>query len=104
TNNLIRCDGLMIPELLESILDLLPLDTYVDCPVALMEVAKGDDYQPKIWKTYKTILKGSIINSNSIEYLDRYYFYERSKKAYAIITTSEKSLYANVILKKGVIE
>src|SRR5690625_4789573 len=104
TDNLIRCDGLMIPELLESILDLLPLDRYVESPVVLMEVAKGDSYQPKTWEKYKNSLDESILDNSGIEYTDRFSFYERSKRAYAIIRTSEKSRYANVILKKSVIE
>lgn len=102
-DNLVRCDGLMIPELLESILELLPLDTYTKCPVTLMEVVKGDSYKPEIWDTYKEILINSGEENTKIELLERFAFYERSKKAYAIVTTSEKSLYANIILKKGVI-
>lgn len=103
TNNLIRCDGLMIPELLNSILELLPLDTYVKQPVALMDVAAGDNYKPEIWKDYKEILEKTGIKDTKIDYLERHAFYERSKKACAIVSTSEKFLYANIILKKGVI-
>lgn len=103
TNNLIRCDGLMIPELLNSILELLPLDTYVKQPVALMDVAAGDNYKPEIWKDYKEILEKTGIKDTKIDYLERHAFYERSKKASAIVSTSEKFLYANIILKKGVI-
>lgn len=102
TNNLIRCDGLMVPELLQDILKLFPLDVYVDSPVTLMEVTPGDS-QPEIWETYKEILDKSGEKNTRIEYEDRFSFYDRSKKAYAIVTTSEKSLYANIILKKGVI-
>lgn len=102
TNNLIRCDGLMVPELLQDILKLFPLDVYVDSPVTLMEVTPGDP-QPEIWDTYKKILDKSDETNTRIEYENRFSFYDRSKKAYAIVTTSEKSLYANVILKKGVI-
>lgn len=102
TNNLIRCDGLMVPELLQDILKLFPLDVYVDSPVILMEVTPGDP-QPEIWDTYKKVLDKSDEKNTRIEYENRFSFYDRSKKAYAIVTTSEKSLYANVILKKGVI-
>ncbi|MEF3331098.1 RbsD/FucU family protein [Oceanobacillus oncorhynchi] len=102
-NNLVRCDGLMIPELLESILEVFTLDTYVGCPISLMEVVKGDSYTPEIWDTYKRILEESGEENINIEHLDRFAFYERSKQVYAIVTTSEKSLYANIILKKGVI-
>lgn len=102
TNNLIRCDGLMVPELLQDILKLFPLDVYVDSPVTLMEVTPSDP-RPEIWDTYKKILDKSDEKNTRIEYENRFSFYDCSKKAYAIVTTSEKSLYANVILKKGVI-
>ena len=101
--NLVRCDGLHIPELLEGILELFPLDEYSEKSVYLMAVMEGDPYHPEIWETYKTILAASEEENTSIEELERYDFYERSKRAYAIVTTSEKSLYANVILKKGVV-
>src|SRR5699024_10994632 len=100
---LVRCDGLGIPELLESIMELFPLDTYTEFPVFLMQVSEGDSYKPVVWDTYKEVLQESGEENIAIDYLERYVFYERSKKAYAIVATSEKSLYANVILKKGVI-
>ena len=104
TNNLVRCDGLQIPELLQAILHLFPLDTYVDEAVALMKVAKGDEYEPVIWDTYKEILQSNKVENSNVEYVERFNFYERSKQAYAIVTTSDQSLYANMILKKGVIK
>src|SRR5699024_11918726 len=82
TKNLIRCDGLMIPDLLDSILELFPLDTYVEESVTLMEVAAGDNYKPEIWGDYKVILEKAKGKSTRIEYLERHSFYERSKKAY----------------------
>jgi len=101
--NLVRCDGVNIPELLEAILELFPLDTYSENSVSLMKVVDGDPYQPEIWDTYKTILEESREENINTERLERFAFYERSKQAFAIVTTSEKSLYANVILKKGVV-
>lgn len=99
----VRCDGQMVPELLESILELFPLDTYSEKQVFLMEVVKGDDYKPEIWDTYKEILKKSG-EPFSIENVERFAFYERAKKSYAVIATSEEALYANIILKKGVVK
>ncbi len=60
---LIRLDGHDIPTILEAILELMPLDTYVEAPVALMEVTPGDDYKPTIGKTISELLrikKGTI--------------------------------------------
>ena len=101
----VRCDGSCIPELLKAILQLFPLDTYVDHPVMLMEVVKGDDYKPVIWDEYKAILAQSGCDAGRIGHLDRHEFYERTKtNAFAIVATGELSLYANVILKKGVVK
>lgn len=101
---LIRCDGHTVTELLEAILPLFPLDPYVERPVTLMEVVKGDTVVPTIWEEYKEIIVKHEETANGIEHIDRFAFYERAKEAYAIIATSESALYANVILKKGVIK
>ena len=101
---LVRSDGNIVPELLEAVLKFFPLDPYVDHPVALMQVVPGDTYKPTIWKTYKTIVKKSNNTNKSIENIERFAFYERAKKAYAVVATSETALYANIILKKGVVK
>jgi L-fucose mutarotase len=101
---LVRSDGNIVPELLEAVLKFFPLDPYVDHPVALMQVVPGDTYKPTIWKTYKTIVKKSNNTNKSIENIERFAFYERAKKAYAVVATSEIALYANIILKKGVVK
>lgn len=100
----IRCDGHGIPELLDAILKVFPLDTYVEKPVNLMEVMAGDNVQTPIWDDYKKIIsKYDNRGDNTVGTIERFKFYDESKKAYAIIATSEKALYANVILQKGVV-
>jgi L-fucose mutarotase len=101
---LVRSDGLDIPLLLDAILTVFPLDQYVERPVALMEVVPGDPYQPVIWEEYRSIIKKSEATFTDFEYVERFAFYERSKKAYAVLASSELALYANIILKKGVIK
>ncbi|QGQ98237.1 L-fucose mutarotase [Paenibacillus psychroresistens] len=100
---LVRCDGLNVPELLEAILPLFPLDTYVDHPVALMAVTPGDPVETPIWDQYRYTIAKHFTAADPIEEVERFEFYERTKKAYAVISTSEAALYANIILKKGVI-
>ena len=99
----IRCDGHGVPELLDAILQVFPLDTYVAAPVALMQVSPGDDYKPEIWPEYRRIVLERE-GDHRFEEIERFAFYERAKKAYAIIATGESALYANVILKKGVVK
>ncbi len=101
--HLVRCDGHGVSEILKAMLDFFPLDVYVDKPVTLMEVVPGDDTKPVIWDEYKKIIIDSGEKFEEFGFEERFAFYERAKKAYAIIATSEKALYANVILKKGVI-
>jgi L-fucose mutarotase len=100
---LLRCDGHGVPELLEAVLKFFPLDTFVDQPVALMSVVPGDDTKPTIWEQYRSIVVASGEKFSDFEFIERFAFYERAKKAYAVVATSEKALYANVILKKGVL-
>lgn len=100
---LIRLDGHNVPEILEAILKFFPLDTYVDLPVAVMQIGKGDNYDPVIWKDFQKIIKESGEPFNDFAKIEKPSFYERSKNAYAIIATSEMALYANIILKKGVV-
>ncbi|CEQ05948.1 fucose isomerase [Paeniclostridium sordellii] len=100
----IRCDGHGVPELLDAILTVFPLDTYVDNPVSLMEVMPGDNVETPIWDTYKEIIqKHDNRGEETIGTIERFKFYDEAKKAYAIIATGEKALYANVILQKGVV-
>jgi L-fucose mutarotase len=100
---LVRADGHDIPELLAAILHLLPLDTYGDHPVSLMAVAAGDPVETPIWEVYQSIVDASEQRSISLEQIERFVFYERAKKAYAVVATGEAALYANIILRKGVI-
>lgn len=100
---LVRCDGHNVSDLLEAILKYFPLDIYVKKPVVLMEVVAGDSVEPVIWKKYYDIIKKYNNGSSAIEYLERFEFYNRASRAYAIVTSSEMALYANIILKKGVV-
>lgn len=100
----IRADGHGAPELLSAILQLFPLDTYVEKPVSLMEVMPGDTIETPIWEEYKTIVKNvGGRDADSIGTIERFAFYEAARSAYAIIATGESALYANIILQKGVI-
>jgi L-fucose mutarotase len=101
---LVRADGLGCPMLLDAILKLFPLDQYVEKPVALMAVVPGDPYQPVIWEDYRKIVQQHESSFTEFDYVERFAFYERAKQAYAVLATSEMALYANIILKKGVIK
>lgn len=100
----VRCDGHGVPEILDAVLQLFPLDRYVEKPVSLMEVMKGDNAKTPIWDTYKEIIaKHDERGAETVGTIERFAFYEEAKTAYAIIATSEKAIYANIMLQKGVI-
>lgn len=99
---IVRLDGHNIPEILKAILKLFPIDTYSEKPVSLMSVVPGDDVTPTIWDTYETIIKNEFDKFTGFQFIERFAFYEKSKEAYAVIATSEKELYANLILTKGI--
>lgn len=100
----IRMDGHGVPEILDAVLQLFPLDTYVEKPFNLMEVMPGDDVETPIWEEYSLITeKYDTRGRDVIGKIERFAFYEEAKKAYAIIATGESALYANVMLQKGVV-
>ena len=98
---LVRLDGHGVDEILDAILKLMPLDTYVEAPVALMDTGDPDN-SPPIWSAYKATVTANE-GDKEFELVERFAFYERAKKAYAVIATGETAIYANIILKKGVV-
>jgi L-fucose mutarotase len=99
---LVRLDGHGVNEILDAILKLMPLDTYVDAPVGLMDNG-GDGERPPIWTDYEKTVKANE-GDKKFELIERFAFYERAKKAYAVVATGETAIYANIILKKGVVK
>ena len=100
---LLRADGHGVPELLEAILELFPLDSFVESPAALMAVVPGDPTRPEIWQRFREIIRKEEPEFGEFEMVERFAFYERARQAYAILATGESALYANIILKKGVV-
>ncbi len=100
----IRMDGHGVCDVLDAILQLFPLDTYVEKPVNLMQVMQGDHVETPIWNEYEKIInKYDERGKKAIGQIERFAFYEEAKTAYAIIATGESALYANVMLQKGVV-
>lgn len=99
----IRMDGHGACDVLEAILQLFPLDTYVEKPVNLMQVVPGDNVETPIWDEYKKIIAKNDDRADIVGNIERFAFYDEAKKAYAIIATGESALYANVMLQKGVV-
>ncbi len=100
----VRMDGYGICEILDMILFFFPLDAYAQHPTALMAVVPGDPYKPEIWSQYRAIGHKHEPDGLREETLEKPAFYERGRRCYACVATGESALYANVILKKGVVK
>lgn len=100
----VRMDGHGIPELLEAILQFMPLDSYVAHPTTFMAVLPDDPYKPEIWDVYREIGLRYETSGLREEAVQKPEFYARGAKCYACVATGETALYANMILKKGVVK
>ena len=98
----VRADGIGGAELLEAILKLMPLDTYAPSNFMLMQTVEGDEKNPAIWDTYRKIADRCDGHVREAQ-IERFAFYDRAEKAYAVVASGEERIYANVIIKKGVI-
>lgn len=98
----LRADGIEIADLLDAILPLFVLDSYVDSPLIMMAAVPGDDLDPKVEKGYRKAIDRHWPDTPSIQRLERFAFYDRTKTAFAIVVTGEIAKYGNIILKKGV--
>lgn len=98
----IRADGLKINDLLDAILPLYALDTYVDDPVVMMECVPGDEPDLTVEAGYRTIIEKYAPDTSEIKFIERFDFYARASKAFAVVMSGDTRKYANIILKKGV--
>ena len=104
-NRVIRADGISGVDMLKAVISLIPLDTYSDPNAMLMQLCDSDkDLPTPIWDEYKQILVESEGDAVKMGNIERFAFYERAKSAYAVIATGETAIYANLIIKKGVIK
>jgi L-fucose mutarotase len=99
----IRADGIRIPALLDGILQLINLDSYVPHPVVMMTPVQGDALDEEVEKSYRAVINKRWPGTPAVERVERFAFYERVKKAFAVVMTGETVKYGNIILKKGVI-
>ena len=101
-NRVVRADGLRIPDLLEAILPLFELDTYVEHPLVMMAAVEGDLLDPAVEESYLKSIHITNPKVSPIDRIDRFGFYERTRNAFAVVMTGETAKYGNIILKKGV--
>jgi L-fucose mutarotase len=100
--HVIRADGLLIEDLLDAVLPLFALDTYVNDPVVMMACVPGDTPDPAVEQGYQAIIDTHSPATPAIQFIERFAFYERAAAAFAVVMTGDTRKYANIILKKGV--
>lgn len=93
----LRADGIPVADLLAGILPLLELDAYVDHPVAMMAPVPGDSLDGALMAKVH-----ALVPPEKIEHVERFAFYERARKVFAVVVTGETAKYGNILLKKGV--
>lgn len=99
---LVRADGHEIADLLDAVLPLFPLDYAVDFTAVLMKYP--GEKEPAVWSSYRDVLQKYADGNKLFLMLPKPEFYERSRKAYAIIATGEREGFANIIIRKGIIK
>ena len=100
--DVIRADGLKIPDLLEAILPLFALDTHSDHAAFMMAPVEGDVIDPNVESTYRKSIDSHWPDISPIAMVERFAFYEQARSAFAIVQTGDTQTYANLIIKKGV--
>ena len=99
----VRADGVRMTDLLDGVLGLINLDTYVADPVVMMAPVAGDQADPTVEPSYRAVIDRRWPGSPATTFIDRFAFYDRARRAFAVVTTGETVKYGNIILKKGVI-
>ncbi len=100
---LVRADGHGVVAILEAVLQFLPLDTFVEFPATVMQPVDENAAVPPIWSDFGKLIESAEGRVIELERIERFAFYERSRNAFAIVATGETAIYANIIVKKGVV-
>lgn len=101
-NVVLRADGVNIDTLLGGTLPLFELDAYCECPLVMMQAVEGDELDPGVEAKYMAAITPHTTTVPALERMERFAFYERVEKCFAVVLTGEVAKYGNIILKKGV--
>ena len=98
----LRADGLRIADLLDAILPLLAIDSYAEDPIVMMAAVEGDRLDPAVHDRYRVAIERHHPGAQETVFISRFDFYDRARRAFAVVATGETDTYGNIILKKGV--
>lgn len=97
----LRADGLGIADLLDGILPLFAVDSYVPDPIVMMAPVEGDRADPAVHDRYREVIDRHR-GAPAIRFIPRFEFYDRARQAFAVVATGDTATYANLLLRKGV--
>ena len=98
----LRADGLRIPDLLGGILPLYAIDSYVPDPIVMRAAVDGDQADPAVHARYRADIDRCAPRAPATRFIARGDFYDRARRAFAVVATGETAKYGNIILVKGV--
>ena len=101
---LIRLDGVDIPSATKAILSVFPLDSFIEYPAVRMEIDNNPSEINEIQKDFINTLKSTSGEKWKVGSIERFKFYEKSKNAFAIVSTTDARAFGCFILTKGVIK
>ena len=100
---IVRLDGVSGPAALDAILQLIPLDSFVDDPALRMEVVGKPDEVPEVQKEFQAVIDKREGKPSPLGRIERFAFYARARECFAVVATGERRLYGDIILKKGIV-
>lgn len=100
---LLRIDAVTAAQATQAILSVMPLDTFIDDAAQRMEVVGAPDEIPVVQSEVQLAIDAAEGKPWPMVSVERFAFYDRAKKAYAVVATGERRFYGCFILTKGVI-
>ncbi len=100
---LLRIDNTTAAEVVEAVLSVMPLDSFVDDSAARMEVVGSPDDVPSVQQEVQRAIDAAEGKPWPMISVERFAFYERAKQAYCVIQSGERRLYGCFAFRKGVI-
>ena len=100
----VRAVGVTATHMAEAILKLMPLDAFVDESAFTMRQVHAPDEPAPVCLEFEALVKRYSKGKFGVTALERFAFYDRVRTCFAVVTTAERRLYGNVILKKGVLQ
>ncbi|MAG93626.1 MAG: fucose isomerase [Planctomycetaceae bacterium] len=100
---IVRADGHGVPAILAAVLKFFPIDMFSEDVACVMQPVDAETPTPPIWSDFSGLLSGAEGRNVALTPIERFAFYDRACQAYAIVATGETAVYANLILKKGVV-